>query len=840
MARAPPAREAPRHAAVLGLGIRAAARDPQRVREFPSGTVTFLFTDIEGSTRLLHELGDSYTEALAEHRRRLRAAFERHNGVEVDTQGDAFFVAFARTKDALASAAEGQRALSDGPIRVRMGLHTGEPVVTDEGYVGIDVHRAARIAAAGHGGQVLVSETTRMLVDHQALRDLGEHRLKDFERPIRLFQLGDGAFPPLKTISNTNLPRPASSFVGRELEVGEVLSLVRERGRLVTLTGPGGSGKTRLAIEAASELVPDFTGGVFWVPLAPLRDPELVTEAIAQTLGAGDGLAGQIGGRQLLLLLDNFEQVVDAAPELIPLLEACPNLRLLVTSRELLRVEGEIDYSVPPLAEREAVELFVARSRLQPEETVAELCRRLDNLPLGVELAAARTRALSPEQILERLGQRLDLLKGGRDAVPRHQTLRATIEWSYDLLEPEEQRLFSRLAVFSGGCTFEAAEEVAGADIDALQSLVEKSLVRHTGDRFWMLETIREYATERLEESGEAEELRGRHADFFLALAESANVRSDRFDQRPELVRGELDNFRAAMTWARSAQHHEVALRIATALEMLWVYTNPAEAVRWIESLLEEADDVPPKLRADALSVCGSTANPAGDDVLAEAMYEQSLAIYEAIDDRGGIAELLMRLGHSALYRDDLERARSLGARSLEMCGDGDYPTTEALSLGLLGETECRLGNEEYGMELIAQSADLAGQKAFKWQRTRMLRRLADWALRRGDLEAAADDLHESLRLSHELGDRISCVFALARLARIAAETGAREQAGLFWGAIEAEEQRGGLGAWHGERHRFDGAVLAHAGPEFELGRSEGLRLTLDEAVERALEATYA
>jgi predicted ATPase len=652
---------------------------------------------------------------------------------------------------------------------------------------------------------------------------------------MRIFQLGSERFPPLKTMSNTNLPRPASSFVGREREVAEVVSLFRDGARLVTLSGPGGSGKTRLAIETAAELVPEFSNGVFWVGLAALRDAGLVLESAAQVLGAKDGLAEHIGDRDLLLLLDNFEQVVEAAPELSALLSACPNLCLLVTSRELLRISGEVEYPVPPLASVEAVELFCARSRLDPDETMTELCRRLDDLPLAVELAAARTGVLSLAQILERLAQRLDLLKGGRDAETRQQTLRATIEWSFELLSPGEQQLFARLSVFVGGSTLEAAEAVCAADLDTLQSLVDKNLVRRTNERFWMLETIREYATERLQSSGEAEELRGKHADFFLALAESANVRSDRSDQRPELVRGDLGNFRAAMSWAGSARHHEVALRIANALEMFWVYTNPAEAVRWIQSLLEDADDLPAKLRADALSVCGSAANPAGDDVLAERMYEQSLAIYKTIADRGGTAELLMRLGHSALYRDDLERARTLAAQSLEMCSEGDYPTTEALSLGLLGETECRLGNEDYGMELIAQSADLAGQKGFKWQRTRMLRRLADRALEHEDVVEATALLQESLRLSHELGDRISVVFALARLARTAAETGQDERAGRLWGALEAEEEGGALGAWYGQRERFAPAVLAHAGPEFDRGRAEGRLLSLETAVREAL-----
>ncbi|MBA3376634.1 MAG: adenylate/guanylate cyclase domain-containing protein [Actinobacteria bacterium] len=445
------------------------------MRDLPSGTVTFLFTDVEGSTRLLHELGaQPYAEALAEHRRLIRAACAAQGGVEVDTQGDAFFFAFPTASGALASAAEATTALASGPIQVRIGLHTGTPLLTEEGYVGADVHFGARIAASSHGGQVVLSRATReLLQEHFILNDLGEHRLKDIDEAVSIFQLGDDSFPPLKTISNTNLPRPASSFVGREEELAEVLARIERGARLVTLTGPGGSGKTRLALEAAATLVPEYKAGVFWVGLASLRDPALVLETISQTLGAKDGLAEHIAEREMLLLLDNLEQVIEAAPELSQLLSACPNLTLIVTSRELLRVQGEVEYPVPPLAEREAVSLFCERAQVEPSDEISELCARLDNLPLAVELAAARVKAISPAQILERLSQRLDLLKGGRDADPRQQTLRATIDWSYDVLSEEEQALFARLSVFAAGCTLEAAEEVCEADLDTLQSLVE-------------------------------------------------------------------------------------------------------------------------------------------------------------------------------------------------------------------------------------------------------------------------------------------------------------------------------------------------------------------------------
>ena len=557
--------------------------------ELPSGTVTFLFTDVEGSTALLHELGaEGYASALAEHRRVVREAFAAQGGVEVDTQGDAFFVAFPTAPGALAAAEEMLQGLAGGPISIRMGIHTGRPHVTGEGYVGRDVNLGARIAGAGYGGQVLLSKETAELIDAETT-DLGEHRLKDFDEPVWIFQLGTDRFPPLKTISNTNLPRPASSFVGREREVADVATAIREGARLLTLTGPGGSGKTRLAIAAAIELVPEHRNGVFWVGLATLRDPALVAETIAQTLGAKDGLADHVGERELLLLLDNLEQVVEAAPELAALLESCPNLKLLVTSRELLRVRGEVEYPVPPLAEAEALELFRERSRLQPDETIAELCRRLDNLPLAVELAAARTSVLSPRQILERLAKRLDLLKGGRDAEARQQTLRATIAWSHELLDEPEQRLFARLAVFAGGCTLESAEQVADADLDVLQSLVDKSLVRHTDERFWMLETIREYALEQLEESGEADGLRRRHAEHYLALGEKAMAAMSRgySGEWVERLEREHDNLRAALDHLAAAGETELVLRLTGALADFWHDAgHVAEGRRRLETAL--------------------------------------------------------------------------------------------------------------------------------------------------------------------------------------------------------------------------------------------------------------
>ena len=527
----------------------------------------------------------------------IELAAARHGGVEVDTQGDAFFVAFPTALGALACAAEATQVLAAGPIRVRMGLHTGTALVTEEGYVGLDVHRAARIAAAGHGGQVLISSSTAALIEpgsrqlEWALHDLGEHRFKDLTAPERVYQLGDRPFPPLKSLYRTNLPVPATPFLGRERELAKVVDLLaRDDVRLVTLTGPGGIGKTRLALQAAAEASERFPDGVYWVQLSPLRDAGLVLPTIAQALDLTEQpgrslvqtLVAVLATKRIVLLVDNAEHLLpEVAGELAALL-AVDGPTLLVTSRERLQLRAEHLYPVPALEERDAVALFVTRAAaldvsVGPSAAVAHLCERLDELPLALELAAARTPLFSVEQLLDRVGQRLDLLKGGRDSDPRQRTLRTTIEWSHDLLSPSEQALFRRLSVFVGGCSYDAAEGVCGADPDTLQSLIDKSLLRRRdvefGSRYWMLETIREHAAERLDASGEADRLRGDHAAHFLAFAEAANaLEQPRFYL---ILDAEHANLRAAMAWLREKGETERELRLAAALHWFWRVRGP-------------------------------------------------------------------------------------------------------------------------------------------------------------------------------------------------------------------------------------------------------------------------
>lgn len=741
--------------------------------DLPRGTVTFLFTDVEGSTKLLHALGaGAYADALAEHRRVIRETCGAEGGVEVDTQGDAFFFAFQTAPGALAAAAALTESLAPGPIRVRVGLHTGRPLVTDEGYVGDDVHFAARVGASAHGGQVVFSAATRAFVDGVALTDLGEHRLKDIERAVSIYQLGAKTFPPLKTISNTNLPRPASSFVGRERELSEVLATFERGTRLLTLTGPGGSGKTRLAVAAAATLVPSYKAGVFWVGLASLREPSLVMELIAQTLGAKDDLAEHIGEREMLLLLDNLEQVIDAARALSGLVQACPNLTLFCTSRELLRVQGEVEYAVPPLASSEAVSLFYERSGLEPSDEITALCARLDDLPLAVELAAARTKALSPVQILERLSDRLDLLRGGRDVDARQQTLRATIAWSYDLLSEEEQRIFGALSVFAGGCTLDAAEEVCEADLGTLHSLVEKSLLRFANERYWMLQTIREYAREGLDEDG-ARGLARRHARFYRDALDRS--REDIYVQRGESLAwfdAEEDNLRAMLDHASEENRDDAALAVFQ-LTRFWVPRGRfGEAHRRLLALLADAD-VSEDARALVLTSLAEVEEWLGHLRAAEAAAREAILLGEASGQARVLAEALHNLAWVTFRQGDAEEAVTMEERAMTIFASVDEQK-RLLALHDLGGFQMAAGRSDEAREALRAAID--GARAIGYATLEV----------DGDIALAEMDLRARDFASAYHG----FCSALARKRRIDPNTPERGLLGLGWAALGLDRRR--------------------------------------------------
>lgn len=800
-----------------------------------------------GSTRLLHELGPHrYAEALEEHRRIVREAIAAHDGVEVDTQGDAFFVAFPTAQGAAAAARAAVEALAATPIRVRVGLHTGSPTTATEGYVGLDVHRGARIAALGHGEQILVSPTTAALLDSEPLRDLGRHRLKDFDRAVQLYQLGEREFPPLRTPGSLELPEPATRFVGRERELLDAVSLVYGRDpRILTVLGPGGTGKTRFAIELARLLAEDATGGTVFIPLAPLRDPALVVPTLADRLGAAAAdpaaIAARIGERRTHVVCDNAEHLLPAASRpLAELVAAIPPLRLLVTSREPLRVRGEAELDLPPLARGDAVALFRERaeavgSDVGDADSVSQLCERLDRLPLALELAAARTKLLAPEALLERLGNRLDLLKGTRDAEERHATLRATIAWSYDLLDDDDRRLFGRLAVFRAGGTLESAEAVCDADLDPLASLLDKSLLRRrTGgngeERYWMLETIREFALERLEESGEAQELRRRHATRMLELARAAHDDEAPVSNLAEVL-AEREDLRAALDWTEE-HDPELGLEIAVELDALWNATAPHEGMLRLERLLGRAGTIPAELRARALRVYGGASDLAGHGAQAERATEESLQLYRELGDDLGTATAEHMLAVSAWRRRDWARVRELTEHSLELAR-GRFGFLETSDYWLLGQLALARGDLEEATELTRRSAETAQAAGWAWWESGQRHELLMLALLRGELDEAEREGLAALRMEREQENRLWALYTLAGLAQVALAHTDLERAGLLWGA--AEKEAGSFPRWPDEREQRGGALLDESREPFLSACERGRELDLWDAAALAL-----
>jgi predicted ATPase/class 3 adenylate cyclase len=905
----------------------------------PTGTVTFLFTDIEGSTKMWERDAATMQAALARHDEILQRAIEANGGYVFKTVGDAFCAAFVSTTDALDAALQGQRTLlAEGwdegcVIRARMALHSGEAEERAGDYFGPTLNRVARLLSTGYGGQILVSRAARELAGDRlppgtSLEDLGEKRLKDLTRPERIFQVLAPElpkdFPALKTLDarRNNLPAQPSALVGREREISEVCGRMREPGiRLLTLTGPGGTGKTRLGLQAAADLLDEHRDGVFFVALADINDTALVPTAMAGPLGVvesaelplEDVLKEYLGRRELLLVLDNFEQVLDAVPLVGKLLSACPKLKVLATSRATLRLNGEQEYPVPPLTlpdpgrlppvemlERyEAVRLFAERARaVKPgfvldgdAPAVAEICARLDGLPLAIELAAARTRLLPPKAMLKRLGDRLKFLTGGaRDLPGRQRTLRGAIDWSHDLLDEEDRHLFRRMSVFSGGRTLEAMEAICDAEGDldvlaAVESLLEKSLLRQEEGsedepRFVMLETIHEYAREKLEDSGEAVQTRRLHAEYFLALAEEAEPEFVGPDQIAwmDRIEAEHDNMRAALSWCME-RREEWALRLAGALEVFWIARcHFSEGRRWSEEALTKVEEVSPArakvlqgsgfmayregdyekarqsleqslalcrqsgdMKGEARSLCflGEMATDLHDLKRASGLLAQSASISRRLGDEPDLAYTMNNLGALALYRGDLVEANTTLEEAMVLARDAGHVMTLALCKNNLGV--CAMVDRDYetAQALMEEVKELLWAVKDRSSYAILLHNLGLLALLRRDLDRAADLCAQSIGKAVDLLDRLGVACDLDVLAAVAGEQGDIPRAVRLWGAAEA--LRDAIGAAQpGDEAALLGPFVEAAKIRLEetawdVAWAEGVAMDQDEAVAYAL-----
>ncbi|HEV2358290.1 MAG TPA: LuxR C-terminal-related transcriptional regulator [bacterium] len=870
----------------------------------PAGTVTLVVTDLEASTALLQRLGDRrYADILAEHRRLLRDAFAAGNGREVDTQGDAFLVAFASARDAVATAIAAQRTLmahawpEGATLRVRMGLHTGEPVQGPEGYAGLDVHRAARICAAGHGGQILVSDSTHALVakdppEGVSFRDLGEHRLKDLTQPLRLFQVVAAglalSFPPLKSLDDvpSNLPVALTSFIGRERETAEVTRLLLDR-RLLTLTGAGGCGKSRLALEVARGFLGELHDGVWVVELAALSDPTLVPHAAAAVLRVPeqsgrtlvDTLMDALRQKSLLVVLDNCEHLLTACTGLADaLLRRCPGVRILATSREALGVAGETIWRVPSLSapdpvhlpphdrmmQFEAVRLFAERAAAvrsgfqvtrDNARVIAEACRRLDGIPLALELAAARARALSVEQIAARLDDRFRLLTGGSPTVlPRQRTLRAAMDWSYDLLTERERVLLARLSVFAGGWTLEAAEAVCAGDgleapeiLDLLTSLVDKSLVLaeiQGGEaRYGLLETVRQYGRERLHEAGTAESVRGRHRDWYLALAERAGDGLDGPEQKAWLDRLETehDNLRTALEHSRGLDDGgERGLRLAVTLRRFWeIRAYFAEGRAWLEGMIAAGGQAPPALRSRALTSAGILAYRQGDYQQVFVLCSEGLSIAEAHSDASASALALHFLAHVRQAEGAFARATEMMERSVALYQEAGNRRGIANSVDCLGELARMQRDYGRAAALTQQALALYGEIGDDRGKAHVLHNLAYIRLRQNQTDEARDLFRQSLILTSDLRASTNVMMAVAGLAAAWVGDVPPERIARLLGAVGALLTAKGAHLEPAEQMDFEHTVAsmrARLGDQkFSSAWDSGRAMTSDEAVEEAM-----
>jgi predicted ATPase/class 3 adenylate cyclase len=912
-----------------------------------AGTATFLFTDIERSTEMWER-----------HRSEMRAALERHDSVLRDViracggqvfkeVGDAFHAVFPDAAGAVAAAVAIQRSLkaeaweTPEPILVRIALHSGDALQRDGDFFGPTLNRTARILAAGHGGQILLSQSVERLVQDRfpegtALRDMGERRLKDLDRPERLFQLvADDLqvdFPPLRTLDARphNLPAQATPLIGRERELRAVRDLVLRRDtRLVTLTGPGGTGKTRIALQVAAEVIDVFSDGVFFVNLTTVREPERLAAAILQAVDvtpesgemAETALRAWLARRELLLLLDNFEQIVVAAPRVASLLGDAPGLNVLVTSQAALRIRGEHAYPVGPLelpAERpadlaaiagnDAVALFVERAQamradFELDETnadaVAAIVRQLDGLPLAIELAASRIQLFPPQALLRRLEQRFDVLSTrARDVPDRHRTLRNAITWSYELLDQDEKALFRRQAVFDGGFALDSAEEVCSPPEDpldvmeGLSSLIDKSLLQQRptvlGEpRFERLRTVLAFAVECLEQSGEADRWRRRHAEHFAELAEGVDEAiSSQGDAKSRLDRValEVDNMRAAVKWALDRGEAELAVRLCGSIPALWFRTGTLEEGKeWLERAIALRDALSESARARALNLLGRVRQIGGDNSPeVEAAFQESLGIYRRLSDPRGVARALMNLGNlkrrareldeaEPLFQEALEiyaglgeaygqggallnlgdlhnargdrtRARSYFEEARDITRRGGARVTYAYALQYLGTMAVMDGDLDRAEELYQKSRqefeDLGARPGRAWS----LYYLAVVARERGDGERARALFAEALRCVHELGHMPGVALALIGLAGLEHAEGHHRRAAVLLAVAREIHRRASLSMSQVEEktmQEIEDASRAALGPqELDRAMAEGRQLSADQAVALALSST--
>jgi predicted ATPase/class 3 adenylate cyclase len=870
----------------------------------PAGLMSILFTDIEGSTALWEEDGARMSQALAAHDALSRNAVERHHGTVVKMIGDGMHAVFDDALDALAAVVDLQQALSDPAatagisLRVRCGLHAGVVERRDDDYFGSPVNRAARIMSAAHGGQVLLSQAVvdfvrNLLPAEISLRDLGNVRLKDLATPEHIYQIVHPRlrqqFPALRSLEATpnNLPLQTTNFIGREQALAELQRLLAKN-RILTLTGSGGCGKTRLGLQLAADSLERFPDGAWLVELAPLSDPERMPQAVATALGLKEEpgttisqtISRHLKDKRVLLILDNCEHLLDSSARLADMLvRQCPHLTVLASSREALAIQGEQAYRVPSLslpdpkqvhtsssvASSEAMQLFTDRAVLarpdfqvtdQNASTLAAICHRLDGIPLAIELAAARVRNLSLKEINSKLDQRFRLLTGGsRTALPRQQTLRALIDWSYDLLNATEQALLRRLSVFAGGWTLAAAEHVCSGNgvaeeevLNLLTGLAEKSLVIveecDGTTRYQSLETVRQYARDRLLESGEGETWRDRHLAFFLSVAEEAQPQLRGADQEAWLDRLEADhdNLRAALRWSSATgANATLGMRLADALFQFWYVRGYfGEAYSWISGLLAVGQDVPADVRAEALAGAGVMAWQQGDYATSRRLHEECLTIQSTAGDRVAIARALINLGAVDFDQGDYVAARARFEEALAIRRELGTQQGVAGVLHNLGAVATASGDLDAARDLFEESLAIYRKLSDSWGISISLSNLGSLAYGRSD-HAGAWKLHEeSLGIRQRLGERRGIAESLEGLAAVMAGLGQACQAVRIWGASERLREEIGAPLPPKERADHDlqvsAARIAVADPAgFELAWQAGRGMTLDQAIEYAL-----